>query len=372
MNLSRRGALAAGIAATASRALDAQQSPMNIGIIGLGLRGRDAHVATLRKLADAKITAICDVRPEHMAKINQSLPAAAATYIDYRELVKDPNVSIVVIATPGYLHREMALAALRAGKDVLLEKPLALNYKDAMDVVREAERGGRIVAVGMQRRYTDADSLFQAALDSGMIGPVRMILYSEFRGDWAPATSNYTDPANGRSGSWRRFAKAAGSTELEFSIHALAMVANMVKSPVERIAATGGVVHYQDGRDTRDVVGIVADFANGARLDYSFSLFAPGVRESLTVIGDNGALQRTGNRGDLVRIAGGKVEPVKLELNLPPGSAEQRMYAEFFRNIRERKPSPIGPRVALEPARIAYASDISIRENRIVTGRDFA
>jgi predicted dehydrogenase len=296
-----------------------------------------------------------------MEKVNQDLPAKAATYVDYRELIRDRNVSVVVIATPGYLHREMTLEALRAGKDVLLEKPLALNYRDAMEIVRESERTGRIVAVGMQRRYTDADALFQRALDDGMIGTVRMIVYSEYRGDWAPATWSYPDPATGSRTIWRRLAKTAGSTELEFSIHALAMVCQMVKSPLEKLSATGGLLHYHDGRDTRDTVGIIAEFAGGARLEYTFNLFAPGVPESLTVIGDQGVLQRAGARAPLMRIAGGKPQEVKMNLQLPPGSAEARMYREFFQDVRDRKPSPIGPRVALEPAKIAYGSDISIR-----------
>jgi len=366
MKLTRRQAISTGIAA----ALQAQDQPMKLGVIGLGTRGNQAHVATLKKLPEAKITAICDIQSDRMQQINDGLPSKAVTYVDYRELIKDPNVGIVVIATPGYLHHEMALAALRAGKDLVLEKPLALNYRDAMEIVREAEKSGRIVAVGMQRRYSDADAQFQAALDSGTIGDVKMIVYSEYRGDWNPGTWQYTDPATGKKTSWRRLAKTAGSTELEFSIHALAMVANMVKSPLVRLAASGGVVHYKDGRDTRDVVSIIADFASGARLDYTFNLFAQGVRESLTVVGDKGVLQRA--RGPLTSTIGGKQQEVKMEVNQPPGTAEVRMYREFLQNVRDRKQSVIGPRVALEPAKIAYGSEISIRQNRLVTAKDFA
>jgi predicted dehydrogenase len=371
MSFTRRQAITTGIASLSAASLQAQEQPMKLGVIGLGTRGNQAHVATLRKLPEAKITAICDIQSDRMQQINDGLPAKAATYVDYRELIKDPNVGIVVIATPGYLHREMALAALTAGKDLVLEKPLALNYRDAVEIVRAAEKSGRIVAVGMQRRYSDADAQFQAALDSGMIGDVKMIVYSEYRGDWNPGTWLYTDPATGRKTSWRRLARTAGSTELEFSIHALAMVANMVKSPLVRLAASGGVVHYKDGRDTRDVVGILADFAGGARLDYTFNLFAQGVRESLTVVGEKGVLQRS-SRGALTSTIGGQQQEVKIEVNLPPGSAEVRMYREFFQSVRDRKQSVISPRVALEPAKIAYGSEISIKENRIVTAKDFA
>ena len=343
---------------------------MKIGVIGLGMRGTQAHVKALKELSGTKITALCDIQPDRMQKVNAGLPTKAATYVDYRELIKDPNVSIVVVATPGYLHHDMALAALRAGKDLVLEKPLSLNYHDAMDVVREAERSGRIVAVGMQRRYSDPDMLIQAAIDSGMIGPVKMIVCSEYRGDWANATTNYTDPATFKTTNWRRNAKAAGSTELEFSIHALAMACNMVKSPLVRLAASGGVVHYTDGRDTRDIVMIAADFAGGARLNYTFSLFAQGVKESLTVVGDKGTLQRSAKSG-LTSTIGGKTNEVKMDLGVPPASAEARLYREFFQDVRDRKQSPISPRVALEPAKIAYGSDISIKENRIVTASDF-
>ena len=232
-----------------------------------------------------------------MQEINDGLPSKAATYVDYRELIKDPNVGIVVIATPGYLHHEMALAVLArrqgpgAGEAALAELSRCHGRRSA-----RRRRAAAIVAVGMQRRYSDGDAQFQAALDSGMIGPVRMINYSEYRGDWNPGTWQYPDPATGKKTSWRRLAKTAGSTELEFSIHALAMVTNMVKSPLVRLAATGGVVHYKDGRDTRDVVGILADFENGARLDYSFNLFAQGVHESLTVVGDKGHAAAVGAR----------------------------------------------------------------------------
>jgi predicted dehydrogenase len=371
MDVSRRQAITAGIATLGAAALEAQEQPMKIGVIGLGTRGDQAHIKTLKTLSEAKVTAICDIQSDRMQNVNGELPSKAATYVDYRELIKDPNVGIVVVATPGYLHHEMALAVLRAGKDLLLEKPLSLNYKDAMDVIREAEKSNRVVAVGMQRRYSDGDAQLQAAIDSGMIGDVKLIMYSEYRGDWNSGTWLYPDPATGKKTSWRRLAKTAGSTELEFSIHGFAMVTNLVKSPLVRLAASGGVVHYKDGRDTRDVFGILADFENGARLDYSFNLFAQGVPESLTVVGDKGTLQRSRKSG-LTSIINGKTETVSIDPHLPAGTAESRMYKEFFQNVRDRKKSIISPRAALEPAKIAYGADISIRQNRLVTAKDFA
>jgi predicted dehydrogenase len=352
-------------------AIQAQtEKPVQIGIIGLGNRaGR--HLAALKQLGDGKITALCDLDSTRIAAANQGLPAKAEAYTDYRELIKDRNVNTVVIATPGYLHHDMAIAALRAGKDVLMEKPLAFNYADALDVIREAQRSGRIIAVGTQRYYTREDVELRRAIEGGQIGKVRFITYQEYRGDWSPKTSLYTDPVTGKKTSWRLLAKTCGSSELEYSIHAFATVYSLVKSPLARLSATGGVAHYTDGREIHDIFSFIADFENGVRFNYAFSCFASGGVTNLVIVGDEAVLRREGN--EIVRSTGhGKPQPLKNAADLPADMAEVQMYREFFRDVRERKQSPLRPEAALEPHKIAYATSMSIAERRIVTAKDFA
>ena len=365
MDVSRRSMLA--VAGTAL--LQGQSSaPLGIGIVGCGNRSR-AHQSGLKPLTEAKIVAVSDIRPEKMTEFNSGLPAPATTYIDYRELIRDMNVGIVVIATPGYLHKEMALEALRAGKDLMLEKPIATNYADAIEIIREAKRLKRIVAVGMQRRYSQLDTAVREAIESGTIGQIRHINFTELRGDWVPGGWRYTDPATGKTANWRNVAKAAGSTELEFSVHAFAEVTSLVKSPLTKLFGSGGVVHYTDGRDTRDLTSFVAEFGNGTRFSYSFSCFAPGSGGSLTIVGDKGVLTRSQGK-IMVQLSGRRAEP----LAFTPKSTdapETLMYREFFRNVQERTQSPIGPEVALEAAKIAYAADMSITGQRVITARDF-
>ncbi len=129
-----------------------------------------------------------------------------------------------------------------------------------------------------------------------------------------------------------------------------------MKSPLVKLSATGGVLHYKDGRDTRDYSALVADFANGVRLNYAFSCFTQGARSGWLIAGDNGVLAPEG-----VRATGAKED-----------AGETQMYREFFEDVRARRQSPLNPEYALEPAKIAYAVEMAITGNKIVTAKDFA
>lgn len=368
-DVSRRQMIAAGLATLGAVAAEAQTNTVNIGIIGVGLRS-GSHIKALKTLqGDSKIVALCDLESARMAKAAAGLPSKPEMYTDYRELLKDKNVGAVVIVTPGYLHHEMTLAALRAGKDVMLEKPLALNYKEAADIIRETRKSKRVVCVGMQRRYSKGDSEIRRIIENGTIGAVKYINYEEYRNDWNAQTSKVTDPKTGKKVSWRLLASASGSSELEFSIHALALVTSIVKSPVVRLSASGAVSYYKD-RDTRDVSSTLADFANGARLNYAFTCFARAAGGKLLIVGDKGIIRRDGGKLRVADSLDKPLTPVEFSDDTDAG-AEVKMYREFFENVRTRKPSPLSPEAALECSKLAYGADISIRENRIVTTKDF-
>jgi predicted dehydrogenase len=363
----RRQLLAGGAAALASAQA---ASPAKIGIIGTGNRST-AHVKAYLNMPEIQVVAMSDLDSSKMQATNKRLGTNATTYTDWRELIKDKNVSIVVIAVPNYLHREMALAAMRAGKDVMLEKPIAVNEKEAQEIRREAERLGRVLGIGMQRRYWEADSHVQQLVDNGVIGTLRFIVMNEYRGDWSPTAWQYTDPATGKKTNWRFLKKLAGSTELEFSVHGFGQVTQLVRSPLSRCVASGGSVHYS-GRDMRDVCNGLIDFENGVRFNYSFCLFSKGTPGSQVIIGDKGTLRRI-DRGELVLDT-----PTKSNQKPPPLTGhsgeipEVLLYREFLKAVAERRQPEVNAKVAIDAARIAYAMEIAITENRVVTGRDFA
>ncbi len=365
--MTRRDAMTA--AAGVSLAM-AQGQRWKIGLIGNGNRGT-AHLGAYVNMPEANVTALSDLESSRMAAYNTKLGGKAAQYNDWRELIKDKNVDIVAIATPNYLHPEMAIAALRAGKHVLLEKPIAIDYKLARQIQAEAKKSGRVLAIGMQRRFMARDHWVQQIVDSGAIGQVRFINIGEYRGDWSPKGSLFTDPESGRRDNWRFFQAAAGSTELEFSVHAFSQVTQLAKSPLARCVASGGTVHYKD-HQTRDICQGSIDFANGVRFNYTFCLFSAGTPGNTVIVGDKGTIRYTTESGILLDMAGKKGQAPPPHTGFSGEKPEVAMYREFFAAIRESREPALNAELAIEAAKIAYAMEIATVENRVVTARDFA
>lgn len=336
--------------------VQAQAGAPRVGVIGLGHRGT-AHLKALRSFPGVRVVAVSDVDPERMRRANGLLPERAAEYADYRELLKDRNVSAVVIATPNFLHSEMAIAALRAGKDVLLEKPIASTYSQARQLQYEASRSSQILAVGMQRRYARRDRQIQLVVDSGVLGKLHAGSASDWRGDWNPDGWQYTDPLTRVRTNWRHRKRTAGSSELELSIHTFAQIAAVVDSAVTRVTASGTAARYRD-RETRDVSAALIEFDNGVRFTYSFCLFAKaGGGPPFALAGDQGTLRVEGGRVLLNNQPAPEYEKVE-------EAPEIRMYREFFDAVARRRPSELNADRAMAAAKIAFLLDLSIEAGR--------
>ena len=127
---------------------------INVGVIGYGYWG--PNVA--RNLAEApasRIVAISDLKPERLARALERHPAARAT-TDYREVLADPAIDAIAVATPVASHSEIALEALRAGKHVLVEKPLATSSEQTLRLIDEAARRKLVLMVDHTFVYTGA------------------------------------------------------------------------------------------------------------------------------------------------------------------------------------------------------------------------
>ena len=158
---------------------------LNVGCIGMG-KQMHGHVGNLLPRDDVQIVAVCDVdttRREHQRrrideayakKTGESYKGCAA-YTDFRELLARKDIDIVLIATPDHWHAYIAIAAVRAGKDVYCEKPLTHNVREAVELVKAVRATGRVFQVGSQQRSSKEFRVAAELVRNGLIGRVHAV-----------------------------------------------------------------------------------------------------------------------------------------------------------------------------------------------------
>ncbi|HET9047321.1 MAG TPA: Gfo/Idh/MocA family oxidoreductase [Casimicrobiaceae bacterium] len=143
----------------------------HVGIIGVGF-GMQVYVPAFQS-EGWQVSAICSRNRDKAAKA-AAAAGIANVYTDPHELIVRDDLDAIAISTPPAAHHALSIAALRVGKDVLVEKPFALDAKQAAEMCEEAERSGRTAMVGHEFRHTPQRAYIKALLDDGYIGKFRM------------------------------------------------------------------------------------------------------------------------------------------------------------------------------------------------------
>ncbi len=140
-----------------------------IAIIGLGGIAQLVHLPNIAKLSNAVVTAVAEVNKSRLNTIAEKFNIQER-YSDYNELFSTSEAEAVIIATPTHTHKEIALAALKAGKDILVEKPLARSYEEAKEIVAASKKFKKKLMVGMNLRFRPDAMILRSILNSGEIG----------------------------------------------------------------------------------------------------------------------------------------------------------------------------------------------------------
>lgn len=148
---------------------------VSVGVIGVGMIGKD-HIRRLTTvLAGSTVVAVNDVNLDEAKKVADSVPGAAAYGLG-QELISDPAVDAIIVCSWGPTHEEFVLAAIEAGKPVFCEKPLATSQEACRRIIdAEVAFGRRLVQVGYMRRYDESYRALKAVVDSGDIGAPLMM-----------------------------------------------------------------------------------------------------------------------------------------------------------------------------------------------------
>ncbi|MGB5286965.1 MAG: Gfo/Idh/MocA family oxidoreductase [Ignavibacteriaceae bacterium] len=140
-----------------------------VAVIGLGSVAQLVHLPNLLKIKNAEITAVAETNKNRLHSVADKFDVKKR-YPDYTELIKNNDADAVIISTPTHLHKQMAIDCLNAGKDVLVEKPLARNSSEGKEVVECAKKNKRKLIVGMNLRFRPDSMLIRSLIDAGEIG----------------------------------------------------------------------------------------------------------------------------------------------------------------------------------------------------------
>lgn len=146
---------------------------LNIGIIGCGTIGK-VHAASIAKAGNCRVAAACDIDPAALAAFKEKCPVER-TAGDYRELLADKGIDAVTVGLPNHLHAPVTIEALKAGKHVFCEKPIATTYADAEAMARASRETGRRLVIGVVNRYADSVNQIKGIVSRGEIGEVYQV-----------------------------------------------------------------------------------------------------------------------------------------------------------------------------------------------------
>jgi UDP-2-acetamido-3-amino-2,3-dideoxy-glucuronate N-acetyltransferase len=235
---------------------------LSIGILGVGYWGKNI-VRNLNELGVAK--AIADTYPENLSAISEQYPDLVA-FLDPHELIENPNIQAVAIATPAATHGELVRKSLLAGKHVFVEKPLCLDVEEAVELQQLSRDVDRTLMVGHLLLYHPGFRAVQKAVADGEIGNLRYIYSNRLS-----------------LGKIRREENALWS----FAPHDISMILALTKQLPSQVISNGG--NYLS-RQIADTTLTHLTFANGVQAHIFVSWLHPYKDHRMVVIGESGMI----------------------------------------------------------------------------------
>jgi predicted dehydrogenase len=326
---------------------------LSLGMIGCG-RIAQAHLAAVEHLqGEVDLVAVADT-DEEKAKAAARHFGARAVSSRYEDILDRGDIEAVVITLPNHLHHSAAIAAARAGKHILIEKPMALDTREAWEMVTEAKRHGVCFMVGQCRRFSEAAFELERRLPE--IGTLFRIQISFLVHFPAPPTTW-----------WKKKEEAGGLVIFLQGSHSLDSILTWIKKMPTRVCTFSAKQNFQwEGEDEADIL-LSFDAGETASVHLSLST-SPALHEAI-LVGTKGVMRLTeyatgkpfrfGYHLDLNgnRIVSGDQEPSNYTLQ----------FREFIRAVREnRTPAASAEEIARTTMPVLEAARRSDLEKRIV------
>lgn len=307
---------------------------VRFGILGCGVIA-PTHASAIERIASARLIAVADILEDRAQKFSEKF-GAEQFYTDYNELLKRDDIDAISICSPHYLHGPMGIAAARAGKHVLVEKPMAITLMEADEMIAECEKANVKLGAIFQHRFDQSAQCIRAAIDEGRLGKlVRGGSYTK----WYRSQEYYDN------GSWRgTMAEGAGGALINQAIHMVDLL-RWFMGPVDNIAAN--VTTLTHNIEVEDIATASLKFRSGAlgTVEASVSTI-PNMPEQLEVSGTKGTALIEGTKlikwdvegESLEQMLEGECSDPRFQGKSYYGDSHPRQIEDFVDCIIEDKP----------------------------------
>lgn len=233
---------------------------LGIGIIGSGGIAQGAHMPGYAAIPDlCEIVAVADVNPETAKAAAQKFDVKHV-FTDYRKLLEMDEIDAVSVCTPNYLHYEPTIEAFKAGKHVLCEKPIAMNAREAAEMVAAGHEAGKKFMVGYNSRFAPTNQLLKTYIDAGDLGEIYFARAQALRRRGIPGWGVFIDKS-----------KQGGGPLIDIGVHILDLTLWLMGHP--KPVAASGMTYAKFGRRS-DIVGFMGqwDYKNFTVEDFAIGL----------------------------------------------------------------------------------------------------
>ena len=395
---------------------------IQLALIGAGIQGQgDTRWAV--QVPGVKLVAAADCYDGRLAHCKELWGQDVFTTRDYRELLARKDVDAVLIATPDHWHKQAAIDAMNAGKDVYCEKPMIHLYTDGHTMIETAKKTNRILQIGSQRVSNVLYAKAKELLASGAIGKLNLVAAhwdrSTSNGAWnysvpldaSPETCDWTrfqgtaprmafNPE--RFFQWRKWHDYGSGVAGDLFVHLFSGTHFITGSHgPTRGMATGGLRYWKDGRDVDDVMLALFDYPEGFNLSLRVNQIAGGEEnEAFLFTGSEGTMEiangaltltrspRPKDPGNVLQTFTSAMQkrmlsdhderfPTEHPTGEPPASSEKYTTAKgysdsydhfhhFFDSVRTRQPVVEDGVFGLRAAGAALLSNVSIERGGVV------
>ena len=331
--------------------------PIRLGVIGAGLIWIRRHQHTLATLQDAFTpVAFADPNPERRRQAAEQFPGATVVE-DHQELLALPDVDAALVLTPIALNAPVALAALQAGKDVIMEKPIARSVAEGARLIETARQLGKRLYVTEQMGYRRGEDILAEIIASGEIGELVMLERVEhLEADTARGPMSFA------STPWRKEANFPLGTLFDGGIHVVAALTKVFGRPAY-VWATGKKLGEQYGEF--DHVAMLFRYANGSTGMLSHSSRLAPDRNHFTVYGSTGTIAVERNR--LTILQQGQTARV---VELPEDDANITMWRALADAFHTGTTPAYTAERALQDVMILEKVDQAIHQNQVIAVAD--